>query len=206
MQTNLEQDDQAQNPEVSEESTSTNDDEQTSKNDESSPSKEDIAELKKQAEVSSQNYERLKKEQEKRKELEEELEAYRNANTVPSHYDDPDTEIQNVKKELQALKDEKVKTDLLSSYPILKEKWEEFEEFHSHDGSSYDLAGAAKIFLVEKDLLTKPPQRKGLEKQTGGARSAPTSGKMTAEDAANLRKNNHKKYMELLQSGKLEIE
>ena len=88
--------------------------------------------------------------------------------------------------------------------PILKEKWDEFEEFRSDpDNKGMNLRTAAKAFLVENGLIDAP--RKGLEKSTGGTKVIPSSG-MTAQEAENLMKNDFKKYQELIKKGQLKIQ
>jgi len=64
------------------------------------------------------------------------------------------------------------------------------------------LETAAKAFLVEKDLLSEPKPRKGLEKGSGGTRAQPKTGR-TEEEIAELRKNNFRKYMRELKAGTL---
>ncbi len=68
------------------------------------------------------------------------------------------------------------------------------------------IGNAAKVFLVDNDLLNTPPVRQGLEQPTGGARNAqPSDGKMSATDAENLMKTDWKKFKELNDAGKMQI-
>jgi hypothetical protein len=92
--------------------------------------------------------------------------------------------------------------ELFAKYPVLKEKSEEFKEFRQSEHPRANLESVAKIYLVENGLLDV--QRKGLEKTTGGPRVPATSG-MSAEDVADLRKNNYKLYQEKLMRGEIKI-
>ena len=151
----------------------------------------------------------LQEEREKRRKVEEELETVKSS--IPSDleiYSDEGKalkgELSAVKSELSEVKSELAKKDLLLSQPILKDKWEEFETFRSDpENKGMNLRTAAKAFLTEKGLLDV--SRKGLEKTTGGPR-VPTISGMNVDDVANLRKNNYKKYQELLKKGQIKIE
>jgi hypothetical protein len=112
-------------------------------------------------------------------------------------------QINNLKSELSEVKEELTKKDVFISYPVLKDKWEEFEQFRSNpENKGMSLKTSAKAFLVENGFLS--PTRKGLEKSTGGDKTAPVSG-MTAEDVKNLRTTDYKKYQQLLMEGKIKI-
>ena len=112
-------------------------------------------------------------------------------------------EIVSLKSELSELKTESTKKDVLILHPVLKDKWEEFEEFRSDpDNKGMNLRTAAKAFLVEQGLLDVP--RKGLEKPTGGPRT-PITSEMTAEEIDDLRKNDYKKYYSMLKKGQIRV-
>lgn len=112
-------------------------------------------------------------------------------------------EIASLRTELSGVKGELAKKDLLVAYPVLKDMWNELEEFRSQpDNKGMNLRTAAKAFLTENGLLE--PTRKGLEKSTGGDRTPPSSG-MTAEDVATLRKTNFKEYQRRLLRGEIKI-
>jgi hypothetical protein len=146
----------------------------------------------------------LREEREKRRDLEERLEQLENLQTSTSSEEDDLSEVKSLKKELSEIKQDLHKKDLFISYPILKEKWEEFEEFRTNDDNKgMNMRTAAKAYLVENGLLE--PTRKGLEKPTGGTRQPLQTG-MTAEDVDNLRKNNFEKYRELLKKGQIKIQ
>lgn len=157
-------------------------------------SKKEFEDISHRADVSSQNFERLKK-------AEEELEALRSnlvTNDVPSEDD-----VGKLKAEIADIKARQAKSDVLETHPQLKEVWSEFEKFRSDpDNNGMNLKTAAKAFLVEKGLLE--PQRKGLEKPTGGTR-VPISSGMSNEDIKNLRETNYRKYIDMLKKGQLSI-
>lgn len=113
-------------------------------------------------------------------------------------------EIGSLRSELTEIRGELSKEKIISSTPILKEKWSEFEEFRAlPENKGMNLRTAAKAFLIENGLLE--PSRKGLEKTTGGPRMPLTSG-MTAEDVKTLRETNFRKYQEMLMKGQIKIE
>lgn len=159
--------------------------------------KEELDDLTHRAEVSSQNFERLKKAEEEAEKLRLQLEA----NAVPL---DPDTErVGKLETTVEDLKSKLLKSEVLESYPILKDKWSDLEEFRSiPDNKGLNLRTAAKAFLVEKGLLE--PQRPGLERQTGGPR-APVASGMSAEDVMQLRTTNYKKYSDMIRKGQIKF-
>ena len=160
----------------------------------------ELDELKFRAEVSSQNFERLKKAQEDNLRLEAELESIR-LSTVPSN-DDGET-VRRFSQDLAELKAKQAKTEVIETYPVLREVWSEFEKFHQlDDNKGLSLKTAAKAFVVEKDLLGE--KRQGLEKPTGGGH-APVSSGMSSEDAKRLRETDYKKYREMLLKGQLKV-
>ena len=113
--------------------------------------------------------------------------------------------IHSLETELVALKNESAKKDLFIAYPVLKDKWNDFEDFHADsENKAMPIRTAAKAFLAEKGLLNTT-KRVGLEKTTSGQRNPPTSG-MTSDEAENLRKNNFSKYRELIIKGQLKVD
>lgn len=161
-------------------------------------SKAELEDLKHKAEVSSQNFERAKKAELEAKELKVLLEKQNNE--VPSIVDE---DLGSLRSELKEVKEKQAKLELQETYPQLKEVWNLFEEFRSQDeNKGLNLKTAAKAFLVEKELIA--PQRKGLERTTGGPK-APVSAGMSPEDVKGLRENNYKKYLEMVRKGQLKI-
>ena len=154
--------------------------------------------LKHKADVSSQNFARLKK-------AEEDLEAERKRNsleinTVPSDGDDKVKQLESTVNDLKATL---YKKEVLEAYPHLKDTWNDFESFRElEDNKGMNMRTAAKAFTVEKGLLE--PSRKGLEKPTGGGR-APVLSAMSSEEASKLRTTDFKKYREMLKNGQIKV-
>lgn len=94
-------------------------------------------------------------------------------------------------------------TAVHSTYPIIKDKQQEFDDFrNASENAGMRIETAAKAFLVENDLLERPKQRKGLEKETGGVRVAPKVGR-SPEEIDELRVNNYRQYVKELRAGTL---
>jgi hypothetical protein len=152
----------------------------------------------------------LKEEREKRKLLEEELETLKSSNLSEEEVVSDEGrilagKIKTLEASLDEIRSDSAKKDVLIANPILKEKWNEFEEFRSDpENKGMNLRTAAKAFLVENGLIDVP--RKGLEKPTGGTKIPLPSGTMTAQEAENLMKNDFKKYQELIRKGQLKIQ
>ena len=171
-------------------------------------SKEELEDLKKRADVSSQNFERLKKTEAEKEALETQLQD--NQPLSDTEYSDEGREL---KKEIDALKG-KISTQELSlkedklyvQYPALKEHAEDFKVYtEDPENQGMPLTTMAKAYLIENDLLKKEPRRKGLEKPTGGKVTKSTSGKLSGDDAKRLRETNPRKYMAMIEAGTLEI-
>lgn len=140
----------------------------------------------------------LHEEREKRRELEQRL-LEKEAQPEPDAFSD---EGKVLKHEIDSLKESIVLKDLQEKHPALKDKSSEFDEFRK-DYPGVSLEKVSKLFLVEKDLLEQP-ERKGLEKTTGGARNVPPVG-MSTEDITQLRTTNFRKYLKLVQEGKIKV-
>ncbi|MBI5573488.1 MAG: hypothetical protein HY919_02910 [Elusimicrobia bacterium] len=137
----------------------------------------------------------LQDEREKVRQLEEELNSLKSSNFSET------PEIDALRATIDSIQNKLMKTEILETYPVLKDKWQEFEEFHAlPENSAMPVKTAAKAFIAEKELNV--PVRLGLERPTSG-RAMPTDGKMTPEDIADMRKNNFRKYQELLKTGKI---
>lgn len=148
----------------------------------------------------------LQQEREKVNVKERENEALREQiksfNLSDSDREDVDARISTLTAEISAVKEESQKKDIVTKFPVLQEKWEDFESYRAQN-EGMSLETAAKAFLVDNGLYGS--RRPGLEKPTGGDRVASPSKGITAEDAADLRKNNPRKYRELLRKGQLTI-
>lgn len=138
----------------------------------------------------------LREERIKRREAERLL-AERNGSGEPSE------EGQVLQTQIDELKEERDLNKAVQLYPALKAKLEDFQDFKiDYPGVAIDIV--AKIFLAEHDMLPAPVQRKGLERPGGGMRQALKEG-MTAEDVADLRQNNFRKYSRLVKEGKIQV-
>jgi len=149
----------------------------------------------------------LKEEREKRRLAEEkarELEETISSSETEVYSDEGKAllkEIHSLKSELSEIKGDSTKKDVLIAYPELKDKWTEFEEYRQDpENKGMSLKTSAKAFLVENGIFVKP--RKGLEKPTGGDKSPKPTG-MTAKDVESLRKNNYRKYLDMLRKGEI---
>lgn len=150
-------------------------------------------------------YAALEEERRKRKELEEKLQATSEPQVSEAFSDEGkllEKKINSLQSELVSLKEEKILSSLQSQYPQLRDLSDEFSAFKSEFPAS-KVESVAKLFLMEKGLLDTP--RKGLERQTTGGQ-APVSDGLTAEEVADLRKNNHRKYQDMLMAGKIKLD
>ncbi len=163
--------------------------------------KTELEDLKHKAEVSGQNFERLRKEQERTAELEREIAALRE-NPVPSDIDAD--RLKTLEGDLREMKAKDARREVNEKYPQLKDVKDEFESFlNDPENKGMRLETAAKAFLTEKGLLEGTPRR-GLERHTGGDRQPVPQG-MSVADAENLRKTDYKKYRELIKNGQLKV-
>lgn len=152
-------------------------------------------------------YAALAEERRMRKEAEDKL---NNMTTDPSEPEVVSDEakllkghIDTLSAKISQLEDDKALEKLFVQYPVLKENVDKFNEFRQAEHPRAKIESAAKIYLAENGLLES--RRAGLENPTGGGH-APVSQGMTVDDIANLRKNNWKKYQELLSKGLIKIE
>lgn len=143
------------------------------------------------------------------KELEKENESLKNnTSTFTDDYSDEGrvlkAQIEELNLKISQVTNDNAKKDVLLAHPVLKDKWEDLEAFRNHpDNKGMNLKTAAKAFLIENELLEQT--RPGLEKPTGGAKITPSSG-MSIEDIENLRKNNSRKYQDMLMTGQIKVE
>ena len=113
------------------------------------------------------------------------------------------SKIGKLESELLRLQEERELERTMSSFPAIKDKLNEFEEYRK-EYPRHKLENVAKLFLSENGLLDEPV-RKGLERPVAGPKTPP-SNSMTSEEVAHLRKTNYKRYTELITSGKLRPE
>lgn len=109
------------------------------------------------------------------------------------------TEISKLQETVTRLEDERQLERTIAQFPALKDFTGEFDSFRK-EYPRHKPENVAKLFLTEKGLLAET--RMGLEKQTGGSKEPQKSG-FTTDEIADLRKNNFRKYQQMLQDGKL---
>lgn len=160
----------------------------------------------------------LKEERERRqatekreKELEEKLRSYETVGYTPYVPPEPiapevATTLQAVTEKLTQLERRELMRDLAEEFPQIKDKQEEFNEFLQEEANQgLSLSRAAKLFLLEHNLLdTGKPKRKGLESPTSGSREPQTAG-MTSADLKRLRENQPRKFAQMLRDGKIKM-
>lgn len=148
-------------------------------------------------------YARAKKAEAEAKELKEKIKEIEQPELSDIDTDEGVKEdVEELKGKLATFERDKELDKAYKQWPVLATNIEEFDKFleeHPDKG----ISSAAKEFLVDNELLAQP--RKGLEKPTGGARVAPSTGKMTAEDLGRLRETNYDEYMKLVKSGGAQI-
>ena len=161
-----------------------------------------VDDLKRKAEVSSQNYERAKKAELRVKELEKLIES--KSSEEPEYLTDDEVtrkDVSEIKKELASFKENQTLERLGNLYPAIKEKSDEFEEFKmEYPGIALDKV--AKIFVAEKGYVEQLKPRLGLEKPTGGFKSQIKSG-FSHDEIKRLRETQPRRYEQMLRSGKI---
>lgn len=163
---------------------------------------EDLEEIRRRAEVSSQNFERAKKAEQKAKELEAELESLR-GESKDEPLDTNSETVASLQSELAEIRAANEKRDVLEAHPQLKEVWDSFEEFRADEkNTGMTLQAAARVFLAEKEDLAPETKRKGVERAPGGTRTPPKSG-MSTDDLKNVRTGDSKKYREMLRKDQI---
>ena len=113
-------------------------------------------------------------------------------------------EISSLNEKLRDIERKDARREIEAEYPVLKDKREDFDAFlEDEENKRLSVKKAAKLFLAEKNLLTfEPPERKGLEKPTGGG-VTPPEPKLSNEEIEHLRKNDWRKFEKLLREGKI---
>lgn len=91
----------------------------------------------------------------------------------------------------------------------LKGKEAEFKRFaqrKANIGLPLDTLAKAFLFDIQDEIQTehKPVVTPGLERGSGGPRSAPTPSKVSLEEAGKIRKTDYKRYMELVRNNQIE--
>lgn len=112
------------------------------------------------------------------------------------------SQISELNLKFKQIEEEKELGRVYAEYPVLKESGSDFDTFRA-DYPDYKIEDVAKLFIMEKGLAETKP-RKGLVKPSGGGQTAPTGG-YTAQELAELRKNDHRKYMEIIKADKVDF-
>jgi small-conductance mechanosensitive channel len=110
-------------------------------------------------------------------------------------------EIDSLKSKILEGEEREALSVIMSTYPALKDVETEFDEYRKKY-PLVELDSIAKLFLNENGMLNQ--KRKGLLRPTGGDKTPVPSG-MTTQEVETLRKNNGKKYREMLKKGQIKI-
>lgn len=149
----------------------------------------------------------LQKERDEKKILEDKLLALTSQPPVTEAFSDEgkmlESKIATLEAELSSVREEKVLEAIQVQHPVLRELAGEFSQYKA-GFPGVAIERVAKLFLNEKGLLDA--SRKGLERPAGAGGNPPSSDKLTAEEVSDLRKNNHKKYTEMLMNGKIRLD
>ena len=148
----------------------------------------------------------LQEERRLRKEAEDKLANITSTPPVLETYTDEgkmlEGQINSLKGTIETLMEDKILDALYVQHPVLKDLSEEFRAYKAGFPQA-KIEQVAKLFLSEKGMLE--PIRKGLERPAGGGTPI-VSDKLTTEEVSDLRKNNHRKYLEYLMSGKIRLD
>lgn len=144
-------------------------------------------------------YADLKKERERRKELQTQLDSLQSSGAPEEEETvEPTDDVATIRQEIRELKLDK----LVQQFPELNDKRAELDDY-LEENSSLSLERAVNLFRLEAGLIGGSPERPGLETPTGGPKTAPTSG-YTPEQVEEMRKNNYRLYQKLLAEGKFD--
>jgi len=110
-------------------------------------------------------------------------------------------QIANLEKTLSSFQEKTTLSNVYATYPALKDKQDEFNEFRA-EYPTMALDKLARVFVIEHGLSAPAPKRLGVEKPTGGAK-APTKQGMSIEDVARIRTTQPKLYQKMLKEGKI---
>jgi hypothetical protein len=111
------------------------------------------------------------------------------------------SQIDILKGQISSYEKKEEEAKVLSAYPILKDKQDEFRDY-LEDNPQLSHDQAVKLFLINNNLVAEQaPVSKGLERPTGGSKKA--EPKFSEADVKRLRETEPRKYIKLLRSGKL---
>jgi len=156
--------------------------------------------------------ESLQKEKIKRRELESKIAELEEKLNSHDSSDDSDEvfsdegkilkrEIESLRSKLTEREEMEALNGIMAKYPALKDVRNEFDEYRKRY-PLVELESIARLFLSENGMLNT--KRKGLERPTGGDKTPQPSG-MTSQEAETLRKNNGRKYRDMLKKGQIKI-
>lgn len=112
-------------------------------------------------------------------------------------------EIATLHERLKSFEKKEARREAEQEFPILLDKKREFDEFlEDEENKKLSIKKAAKLFLAENSLLDSTPERKGLEKPTGGGQQIPSS-RPSDEEIEAIRKTDYRKYEKLVREGKI---
>lgn len=115
-------------------------------------------------------------------------------------------EIGSVKSTLEKSTETVEYQQALAAYPAIAKSLDDFDEFRT-EYPGVPLMKVARLYASEKGILERTPERDGLEAPSGGAVDpVGGQGKMSVDEVRRLRENDPKKYLELIQTGKLKSE
>lgn len=157
-------------------------------------------------------YQALEEERRLRKEAEEKVQSFEKASAPSGELDEEmysdegkalRSDIKALNAKLSEIGRREARREAEAEFPFLKDKKEEFDAFlEDEEVKGLSIKKAARLFAAEQGLLNPEPQRKGLEKPTGGGQTPPEPT-MTADEVRDFMKNDWKKYEKLLREGKI---
>ncbi|MGE0126683.1 MAG: hypothetical protein AB7U82_01165 [Blastocatellales bacterium] len=83
-------------------------------------------------------------------------------------------------------------------------EFKRFAKKKDNTGLPLDTLAKAFLFDAEEEPQQAPNRTPGLERGSGGPRTAPKPRKISLEEAAQIRKTDYKRYMELVRTGQIE--
>lgn len=151
--------------------------------------------------------EALAEERRRRKELEVQIEELK-ATTITPDEDVVESdegrvlkqEIRKLERSLEEMREERELEAVVALNPQIADKRAEFDEYRK-EYPKHKLQNVAKLFLAESGLLEGAPDRKGLERPTGGSKApAPST---PSEDIRRIRETQPRRYIQMLREGKI---
>jgi hypothetical protein len=152
----------------------------------------------------------LKEEREKRRDLERELSELKGSKDRSLPEGDMSDEglalkqqIDELQKTINQMKLREELSQVLVSYPQLKDKQSEFEAYRAGK-PEYDLKDAALLFITENNLTEVKPSRKGLERPSGGSKTPNNTGQISAADVDRIRSTQPRLFIQMVRDGRID--